>query len=124
IEDDVEDYIHAARMRLVNELCQLLLGGRVRAVGREPLVDIEEVLGLISVVVVREIRLGVLENGRKPDGSYAELLEISELCLHTLERAALAEVEPSVPSTLRPLRRVVEPVDEQKVDPAVAPVPR
>ena len=68
--------------------------------------------------------LAVLQHGGKPKRADAQLLEIVQLIAQAIERAALEGIVGAIPRVLRRRSRVIEAVDQRKIDPLIAPVSR
>src|SRR6266508_3807025 len=78
---------------------------------------------LDAVAVIATILiLAVLQDRAQPDRAHPEALEVVEATPHAVERSTLKSAERLVPGAARRCIRVVEPIDENEVDPAVAPV--
>ncbi len=129
VEHHIQDHVDPAGMRLVDQRAQLFLrqpgiaprGIRVAAEAR---LDRQEILDPVAVVGGRVV-LAILQHRRQPDSAHAQALEVVELAPHAVERAALEQVARSVEGrNARRCGRVVEAVDEQKIDPLIAPVGR
>ena len=80
VDDDVDENVHPALVRLGRELAQLVERPH-------PSVDQREVLLRVLVVLV----VPVLEDGRDPDRAAAEALDVVEARGHADEVAAVAE---------------------------------
>ncbi len=139
VEDDVEYDADAVLVRGVDEFDDV-------APRAESRVDVEEMLDAVAVEGVEVAAL--LEHRAEPDRRDAELLQVVELGLHALDRAALPAVRsglrPAVPApalTVMPVRpcrgavapveqrprgfpAVAEPVHQQKIQELVPPVGR
>src|ERR1700682_6183147 len=85
----------------------------------------DEVVDAVTVVSVR-VERKVLESRTEPDSSGAEALDIGELLLNPGKRPALkAEEIGIIKGPISWTRgRVVEPVEHQEINPAIAPVRR
>ena len=88
IEDDVEDDADAFLMRGVHQFDEI-------APRAEPRIDIEEMLDAVTVERVQVPAL--LEDGAEPDGGNAQVLNVLELGLHSLDASHPASVPRRMP---------------------------
>jgi hypothetical protein len=119
VEDDIHDHVHAAGVRLVDQAPQFAVW--IGSVGCKAGVDAQEMLD--AVAVVGAVLFGaVLQDRTEPDGADAEPFEIVETLAHTVDRPTLESAERLVPRTAGQSGRIVEAIDQDEVDPAVAPI--
>src|SRR6516165_1575131 len=121
MQHDVHDHIHAARVRFVDEAPQLAVG--IRFVGCEARVDRQEVLDAIAVIGA-VLGLAVLQDRAQPDRAGSEPLQIAEALPHAFERAALETAKRQIPGRVWRAIGIVEPIDKEKITPAVPPILR
>ena len=137
IEDDIEDDADTLLMRGVHQLDEI-------AARAEPRIDIQEMLDAVAVKSVQMPAL--LEYRAEPDRRDAQVVEVVEFGLHSLDRAALpakrSGLRPAVPAPALPasdvgtrggavvtvelwpgiLLAITEPIDQQEIQYLVAPV--
>ena len=125
VGDDVEEDLHALRVRLVDQFLQLGVGAQVR-------VDLGEVGDPVPVVAGRHVVTtaldgAVLEGGRQPDGGGAQALDVVEPLdqaaqVATVVVALVGRVEPGLqrpagqPAGVVAAVAVGEPVGHQEVE--------
>ena len=121
VQHDVEHDVKARGVRRVDQIAQFVIG----AVGmlREARLGAQKVMNAVAVVTA--VFAGqVPERRAHPDGAGTELLEIGDLLLDAAKRASLKSGERRIVERLMARRPepVVEAIDDQEVDPLVAPV--
>src|SRR5579871_2457456 len=121
IQHDVEDHEQILLVGSVDERAEFVVGcgGSVGESGLRA----NEVVDAVSVIGIR-IELKILEHRAEPDRSCTELLDVLKLLLNARKLSALESVEVGIVKRkmVGTCGRIVEAVEHQEVDPAVAPV--
>ena len=121
VQDNIEDNEQVLLVGGIHEGAEFVVSGG-GLVG-EARLGADEVVDSVAVIRVG-IELKILEHRTQPDSSGSELLDVGELLLHAGEFSALESEEVGIVEWLvrGRRRRVIEAVEHQEVDPAVAPV--